>query len=242
MRIDKYGDNLIQLTRMGAFSCYLLLEDDGFTVIDTGLSGSAPGILEAAKQAGAPIRRIVLTHPHGDHVGSLDALHAALPDVDVITSVRSARLLAGDYTLDPDEPQAPLRGSWRAVTTRATQTLSDGDRVGSLQMVLSPGHTPGHAAFLDTRDGTLIAGDAYSTQAGTRVSGDLNLLFPFLMMATWHKPTALASAERLCNLRPERLAVGHGPVLDHPVPEMEKAIQAAAKRWRIAAVKDRDYA
>lgn len=233
MRIREVGPNLIQLTQMGAFNCYLVREDDGFTLIDTGLPGGAPHMLKASAQSGGSIQRIVLTHPHMDHVGSLDALRAALPDVNVITSARSARLLAGDHTLDSDEPQSPLRGGWPAVTTRATRMLNDGERIGSLQLIMTPGHTPGHAAFLDTRDGTLIAGDAFSTQFGIRVAGDLNWLFPFPAMATWHRETALKSAQRALGLRPERLAVGHGPVLDNPIAAMEQAIRAAARRWRI---------
>jgi len=235
MRIDNFGDNLIQLTRMGAFSCYLVREDDGFTLVDTGLAGSASGILEAARQADGSIWRIVLTHPHGDHVGSLDELHAALPEVEVMLSTRSARLMARDFTLDPDEPQSPVRGSWPVVTTQPTKTFEAGDRIGSLEVILSPGHTPGHVSFLDSRDGTLISGDAFSTQGGTKVSGDTNFLFPFLMMATWHKPTALASAQRLLDLHPERLAVGHGPVLFSPVPAMEQAIQVASRHWKVAS-------
>lgn len=233
MRIDNFGNNLIQLTRLGAFSCYLVRENDGFTLVDTGLAGSSAGILKVAHQADASIRRIVLTHPHGDHVGSLDELHAALPNIDVMLSSRSARLMARDFTLDPDEPQSPVRGSWPLVTTRPTKTFEEGDRIGSLQVILSPGHTPGHVSFLDTRDGTLIAGDAFSTQGGTKVSGDTNLLFPFLMMATWHKPTALASAQRLLDLHPEHLAVGHGPVVAHPVSAMKHAIQIASRHWKV---------
>ena len=39
----------------------------------------------------APIARIVLTHAHGDHIGSLDALHELLPDAEVLISSRDAR-------------------------------------------------------------------------------------------------------------------------------------------------------
>ena len=46
--------------------------------------------------AGAPITRIVLTHGHGDHVGSLDALKEQLgPDVEVYLGDLDARIHAG---------------------------------------------------------------------------------------------------------------------------------------------------
>ncbi len=234
MKTQRIGENLIQITRMAAFNCFLVREPDGFTLIDAGLSGTAEAIIAAARQERGAIGRIALTHPHSDHVGSLDALVASLPDVEVIATERAARQMCGDLDLEPGEPQTPVRGGWPSLTTRVTRTVGDGDRVGSLEVVASPGHTPGHAAFLDRRDGTLIAGDAYSTQWGTRVSGHLNPLFPFPAMATWHNLTALNSARRLRALHPDRLAVGHGPVLSNPRAAMDAAIEAAARRWEDA--------
>lgn len=237
MQITKHGDYLYQLTRYTAFNCYLVHADDGFTLVDTGLKGSAQGILRAARDLGAPIRRIVLTHAHVDHVGSLDALHALLPDAEVAISVREARFLRGDNSLDADEPQVPLRGGYQVCATQPTRLLKAGDRVGSLEVIASPGHTPGHVAYFDHRDGTVIVGDTFSTKAGIVTGGTLRLLFPFHALATWHKPTTIRSAEALCRLQPKRLAVGHGAVVENPVPAMEGAIAEAKRR-----VKNDDYA
>jgi glyoxylase-like metal-dependent hydrolase (beta-lactamase superfamily II) len=209
------------------FNCYLVREDDGFTLVDTCLPGSANGILDAAGKYGLSIVRIVLTHAHVDHVGSLDGLREALPHVEVAITARDARFMAGDHSLDQDEPQTPLKGGYPTCTTRPTRTLSAGERIGSLEVIPSPGHTPGHAAFLDVRDRTLIAGDAFQTQGGIAVAGTLRLLFPFPAQATWHKPTALESARALRALKPARLAVGHGRVLNEPLAAMDRAIEAA---------------
>jgi len=230
MKVTTHGNYLIQLTRLVAFNCFLVREDDGFTLVDTGLSGSAKNILEAARQQGAPIVRIALTHAHVDHVGSLDALRDELPDAEVVITARDARFLAGERSLDPGEPQDKLRGGYVTCKTRPTRTLAHGDRVGSLEVIATPGHTPGHAAFLDTRDRTLIAGDAFQTQGGIAVSGIIRPLFPLPALATWHKPTALKSARLLCELEPRRLAVGHGRVLTDPVPAMQRAIAVATER------------
>jgi glyoxylase-like metal-dependent hydrolase (beta-lactamase superfamily II) len=229
MRITKHEQTMIQLSNLFPANMYLVRENDGFTLIDTGLSGGAKKILAAAEANGAPIRRIVLTHGHADHIGSLDALHALLPDAEVIASERTARFMRGDMRLEADEPQSKLRGGWVTSQTTPTRLLKAGDRVGSLEVVAAPGHSPDHVAYLDTRNGTLFAGDAYSTQAGIHTAGTLRLLFPFTSMATWHKPTALHSAEKLAALKPARLAVGHGKVLTDPVPAMQAAI-AEAKR------------
>jgi len=227
MKITTIGDNLVQLTRLGAFNCYLVREADGFTLVDTGLVGSADGILAAAQQLGQPIRRIALTHAHGDHVGSLDVLANKLPDVELVFGGRTAVFLAGNLTLHPDEPQAKLRGSFVASSTQATRLVADGDRVGSLRVVAAPGHTPDHMAFFDGRDGTLIAGDAFQTKGGIAVAGQIRWLFPFPAMATWHKETAVSTAKKLLALNPTRLAVGHGSVLENPGAAMAAAIEAA---------------
>lgn len=231
MKSTSHGSNLIKLTRLGMFNCYLVREDDGFTLIDTNLPGSAKGILSAAKAHGVPIVRIVLTHAHGDHVASLDALKQELPEVEVAITTRDARFLAGDMSLDPDEPQGKLRGGYQACQTKPTRQLEPGDRIGSLEVIASPGHTPGHASFLDVRDKTLIAGDAFQTQGGIAVAGVLRWLFPFPAMATWDKPTALRNARMLRALNPARLAVGHGKVLEDPLAAMDQAIEEAQRKF-----------
>jgi len=232
MRTLPYGDHMLQITRYPRFfpvSCYLVREDDGFTLIDAGLPNSASEIMAIARAHGAPIVRIALTHAHMDHVGSLDALHAALPDAEVLIGAREARFLAGERSLDPGEPQDKLRGGYVTSPTRPTRLLNAGDRVGSLEVIASPGHTPGHIAFFDTRDRTLIAGDALMTQGGIAVSGQLRIRFPISPFVTWHRPTALDSARALRALAPSRLAVGHGPVLEQSLPAMDEAIRIAER-------------
>ena len=59
MKTTPVAANGFQLTRLGFVNCYLVREADGFSLIDTGLPGSAEDILAAARQLGAPIRRVV---------------------------------------------------------------------------------------------------------------------------------------------------------------------------------------
>ena len=240
MRVTPVGDYLIQLDRFPRVfpaACYLVRDEGGFTLIDTGLPGGAAAILAAARAHGGEIGRIALTHAHLDHVGSLDALRDDLPDVEVAISARDARILAGDRSLLPGEPQDKLRGSFRTTTTRPTRLLAPGDRVGILEVVAVPGHTPGQVAFYDPRDGTLIAGDAFQTRGGVAVAGVVRPLFPFPALATWHLPTALETAIELFKRQPTRLAVGHGPVLDQPTPLMARAIEAARRKVGAARAK-----
>lgn len=225
MKVTAYSNTLFQLTRLGFVNCYLVREEDGFTLIDTGMSGQARQILQAAQKLGLPIVRIVLTHAHVDHVGSLDALHEALPDAQVAISERDARFLSGDQSLDPSEPQVPLRGGYPVCQTKPTLLLHEGDRIGSLEVIATPGHTPGHLAFLDTRDHAVIVGDAFQTLGGVAVAGTFKLLFPLPALATWHTGLALESARKLLASEPSVLSVGHGRMLANPQAAMQRAIR-----------------
>jgi glyoxylase-like metal-dependent hydrolase (beta-lactamase superfamily II) len=236
MKVTASSNHLFQLTHLGAINCYLVREEDGFTLIDTGMSGEEQPIMREAQKLGLPIVRIVLTHAHSDHVGSLDALHAALPHAQIAISERDARFLSGDKSLDPSEPQVPLRGGYPVCTTKPTLLLHEGDCIGSLEVLATPGHTPGHLAFLDTRDRALIAGDAFQTLGGVAVSGTFKLLFPLPALATWHKGLALQSARKLLAVQPSILTVGHGRMLENPQAAMERAMhvmeQSLAKEER----------
>jgi glyoxylase-like metal-dependent hydrolase (beta-lactamase superfamily II) len=224
MKTTASGNNLFQLNHLRFVNCYLVREDDGFTLIDTADSGQAQPIMQAAQKLGLPIARIVLTHAHIDHVGSLDALHEALPEVPVAISERDARFLTGDMSLDSSEPQVKLRGGYPVCKTKPTLLLHEGERIGSLEVIATPGHTPGHLSFLDTRDRTIIVGDAFQTLGGVAVSGTFKWRFPLPALATWHKGLCLESARKLLALQPSLLAVGHGRLLSHPQEAMARAI------------------
>ena len=214
---------LLSLNRLRLVNAFLVREDDGFTLVDTMIGGSAQRIINDARGAGGEIRRIALTHGHADHVGSLDALKEALgDDVEVLMPDIDARILAGEKVVD-----GKLPGGWPTVKTTPDTRLAPGDRVGSLEVVPSPGHTPGHVSFLDTRDRALIAGDVFTSIGGLAVSNHFHLAFPFAAMATWDKTKDLGSARALRALDPSVLVVGHGPPTRSPVAAMDKAIAAA---------------
>lgn len=227
MRVINEG-YLYQLTfmpRLFPVNCYFIEEEDGLTLIDAALPYSAKPILQAAEKIGKPIKRIVLTHAHGDHIGALDELKAKL-NVPVYISARDSRLLAGDTFLDSTEPQTPIRGGVpKNIKTRPDVLLKEGEVIGSLLAISTPGHTPGSMSFIDQRTNILIAGDAFQTRGGTAVSGVTIPWFPFPAMATWNKEAALQSARKIRELKPTHLAVGHGELLRNPAAPIEKAIQ-----------------
>ncbi|HKM83577.1 MAG TPA: MBL fold metallo-hydrolase [Candidatus Acidoferrum sp.] len=226
MKIVQETENLFGLTRFGMVNCFLVREDDGLTLVDTNLPGTARVILGTAEKLCSPIRRILLTHAHFDHTGSVENLMAALPEIELMIGLREQRLLAGDLSLDPQESGKKLIGFAR-VSAKPTRVLSDSDRVGSLEAISCPGHTPGHMAFRDVRDNSLIAGDSFTTQTGLVAAGVFSIVFPFPAWFSWNATLAAESAARLRSLNPSLLCVGHGRTLVSPLTEMDRAIEVA---------------
>lgn len=224
MKATQHSKNLCHLTFLGFSNCYLLRESDGLTVIDTSVGGCAEQIMTAARKFGGEIRRILLTHAHGDHIGSLDALHGLLGLVDIAISEREAPLLHKDMTLRAKEPKGKLKGGYPGAKSRPTHTLTDGELYGSLRCISTPGHTPGHMSFLDERDGTLFAGDALTSIGGLRPVTNPPWYFPLPKMATWDVPLANASARRLLEYRPVSIATGHGAFVTNGTAELERAL------------------
>lgn len=159
---------------------WLVREDDGWTLIDAGAKPNAAQIIAAvrAQLGDAPLQRIALTHGHVDHAGSLLALVEAFPQAQVVCHREEAPYVTGEkhyadlrpphrsYRMAPKyPPQAP--------GVQFAQLLDDGDMVGSMYAVATPGHTPGHVAYWHQGDNAIICGDAFLNLWG--ISPPLNM-------------------------------------------------------------------
>lgn len=214
MHTHRHDAYMQQLTSaLFPVNAFLIVEPDGLTLIDTLYHGScAAAIHAAAEHMGMPIRRIVLTHSHVDHAGSFDQLLTMLPAVETIIGSREAPLFAGNRALLSTEEASPLRGNYLRSTAQFTRTVTGGDMIGSLQVIDTPGHTPGHISLFDQRNGVLYCGDLFHTIGGITLASTLRWRFPMPYIATWSATQTTTSAQRCSALGAQFVAPGHGPI------------------------------
>ena len=225
--------NLYQITwapYIFPINCYVWEDKNELFVIDMGVKGFVSEIEKISKKLRKPVSKLLLTHAHTDHVNGVPLFHKIFPKVKIGVSQRDLMLLNGNFTLLPTEPQSKIKGGFSKDKIHIDFTFKDKDVLNQLEVIESPGHTPGSISFLDKSSKTLIAGDAFQVRGGIAVSGTLKVFFPFPSLATWNSQTALRSAKKLRKLNPAVLAVGHGKVLINPVSQIEKAIRVAERK------------
>jgi len=203
--------------RKGAHVHAFLLDDGNeLTLIDTLFDKDAHIILEQIKQIGKnpanDLKHIIMTHAHRSHLGGI-ALLKELTGAPVYAHEWEADLIAGERRTQcvTWRPRSPLRSYPFQVAQNLQITnhppatvdhyIHDGDKVGPLEVLYSPGHSPGHLAFYWPERKALFTGDAVVTwprfELGWR---------GFLLNVKQHKE----SVYRLAELDAEILGVGHG--------------------------------
>ena len=180
------GDGIVQIrlpmagNPMRHINGYLVREADGFTLIDCGwktddvLEALHAGLAEHGETLAA-VKRIVVTHMHFDHYGLAGTLlRAGVPDLllhskdwDFASRILSNPLEAdrlsdiwlGRNGLDVVPSDEEAEHHRLNELTEPTRILNDGERVGRLLVVWTPGHTPGHICLVDTETGKMFTGD-----------------------------------------------------------------------------------
>src|SRR4051812_36588278 len=161
------GITVVGQRQGGHVHAFLVEEDDGLTLIDTMYDLDGRHVLAAIGALGrspADLRRIVLTHAHRSHLGGLAALKAASGatvvahpwEADIIAGQRKAQP-AGFHAARPLLRWAPVYpyqvalglGIGRHRGCPVDESLRDGERIGSLEVIYATGHSPGHLAFWD---------------------------------------------------------------------------------------------
>lgn len=169
---------------LGFVSAYVLVRNGEAALVDTGTPGSEGTIeatLEAAGAGWSDLGHVIVTHSHGDHQGSLTAVLNAAPE-------------AVSYAGAADIPAI--------MSPRSILAVGNGDRVFGLDVIETPGHTPGHISLLDAVGGLLVAGDALN-------GADGGVIGPNEQFSSDHA-SALASVGTLAGFEYETVVFGHG--------------------------------
>jgi glyoxylase-like metal-dependent hydrolase (beta-lactamase superfamily II) len=211
-----------------AVSVLLVENDDGWTLVDTGVGGEAARIRDALAALGSgpeDLKRIFLTHHHGDHVGGLEELTQWAPDAELGATEYEAMVISG--SLPPAPPSNPvprllLAGLADAPRFPVGKILREGDVVSGFRIISTPGHSLGHVSLLRDEDGLLFTADAFGCfPRKVRVGVRKGLCV--------EPPMARRSAQKLLGERFDTVMLAHGPVLRS---DARTKLQRAVERCR----------
>lgn len=163
---------------------YAVEGPDGLTLVDTGLACRSRNLLRVIERSGRrlrDVRRVLLTHVHGDHLGGLRKLQSNA-DLQVITLAENSAYLQGQILPAHDGDVFP-------------------ELFGGLTVMATPGHLPGHASFWMPDRSVLFAGDTLSSFRALSV----------LPSSLQHDNAQLKrDVKRLADLSPSVICCGHG--------------------------------
>ncbi len=198
------GVHAIRLLNVYAY----LVNEPQLTLIDAGLVGSGKRVAQQVARLDrsmSDLSRIICTHAHPDHIGGVREV-ADEREVEILMHPAD---LAGLKVTLRDAVANRNRGQLIAYFTRhpgEATPVEDGQLLpvlGGLQVVHTPGHTPGSICLYAPRHKLLFVGDALQvirgkvTFASSVFSEDL--------------PLAMASVARMAELDVETIAFSHYP-------------------------------
>lgn len=173
-RVHLVGSGAFGFDVTDRYDCHVYLLDGGseLALVDVGAGMGAEAILENVRRAGfdpGDVRRILLTHAHGDHAGGAARMRALLPNAEVCVSHEVAGLVRTGDEEGTSIALAKRAGvypvDYRLEPCPVGRELADGDGIVvgdlTLECIDTPGHSSGHVSFLLERDGRrcLFGGD-----------------------------------------------------------------------------------
>ncbi|PLT35670.1 MBL fold metallo-hydrolase [Bacillus sp. V5-8f] len=222
------------------FNPTLVWDEESAILIDAGMPGQLEDIRSAMDQAGVSIERltaVVITHQDLDHIGSVTELLKALDKtIPVYAHDLDKPYIEGEIPLMKTDPQRMSKEAWEALPEPAKalytnpprvqvdKILNDGEELpyfGGIEIIHTPGHTPGHISLYIKKTKTLVAGDAM-------VSSNGKLFGP----AERHTPdmeTAKDSLKKFLAYDIKKVICYHGGLVDEQVKEQLDQVAGADK-------------
>ncbi|ELY48336.1 MBL fold metallo-hydrolase [Natronorubrum sulfidifaciens] len=180
--------------------------DRGLVLIDVGPAGAVDGIRTHLRSLGYDLEDIwlvVVTHHDGDHAGGLSDLLEAV-DAVVATHREEAPFVTGER--DPIKSDGD-----RYPPVEVDLELADGVRIptlaGPMEVIETPGHTPGHCSLYFSEGNLLLAGDALVADGDEPLAGPKPEFTPDM-------DRALESVADLAALEIDHVVCHHGGYVD----------------------------
>ncbi|GAK50886.1 beta-lactamase domain protein [Candidatus Moduliflexus flocculans] len=234
------------LLRAGFDASYLIVEGEQVAFVDTGVSYSAPRLLEALKFAQiAPeqVRYVILTHIHLDHAGGAGTLLRALPNAQVVVHPRGARHLSAPERLINGSIEVYGEARFRQffgeiVPIPKERLLAAADRMAldlngrTLVCLDTPGHAFHHICIWDERSRGMFTGDTFGLSYREFDTANGALIFPTSTPVHFDPDAMRSSIDLLMAHRPERMYLTHfGCVSDvaRLATELHRGVDAYVK-------------
>lgn len=212
-----------------------LIADNGITLVDTGSKGRLRDVVGSLRSLGyslADVERIIITHHHPDHTGNLAKLKE-LTGATVIAHMGDAPYIDGSMPqLGLQRPVwlrrylASFNWSWIFTPVKVDMPVSGGEELpllGGVQIVHTPGHTPGSICLWFKYKKLLIVGDLLAHRFGLRLPA---------LMFTVDIDQEIRSVQNIVELDFEIICFGHGsPILENARESVARFAARTAERY-----------
>lgn len=160
----------LPLTPPAPVETYLIEHEGEWTMIDAGHSDNAKAICQEVKNflKDKKLSRVLITHGHLDHTGSLLELIEAYPDLRICAHADEIPFLEGrkyrsckGESLTFNLAKYILEESIIKVPSKYLDAIQEGQEIGGIRVLCSPGHTPGSLSYIHEASGSLFCGDCF---------------------------------------------------------------------------------
>jgi glyoxylase-like metal-dependent hydrolase (beta-lactamase superfamily II) len=181
-------------------------------LVDSGCAYSAPELLQALGDV--PLRRIVNTHTHEDHIGANGFIQGQRDGLEIVAHPLALPVLADPRGEQPLHPYRRIMWGWPLPSHG--QALADGAVIETpchrFQVIYTPGHSRDHLCLFELEQGWLFSGDLFVGGQDRALRADCDI---------WE---IIASLKRVAAMPASMLFPGSARVRDDPARALDAKI------------------